>query len=566
MVAFASETRKLNGGSMSFAWYKKYPKGIPHEIDVNQYSSIVEVIDEAVRKYSKKRSFTNMGESLTFEQIAKYSDDFASFFQNELNLKKGDRIAIQMPNALQYPIVLFGALKAGLIVVNTNPLYTTKEMEHQFKDAGIKAIVILANFASSLEKILPNFPHLNIVVTELGDMFKPVKKLLVNTVVKHVKKMVPPYSLPGAYTFKDALTIGAKKKFNKVEIKADDVAFLQYTGGTTGVSKGAILTNKNIIANMLQAKEWMSPLLRDGEEVIITALPLYHIFSLTVNCLILMQKGGENILITNPKDIPNFIKELKKTKFTVITGVNTLFNALMNHPQFTQIDFKNVKLAVAGAMALQSAVAERWKKLTGTTVIEGYGLTEASPIVCCNPVGGGDVVGTIGLPVPSTIVKLLDDDGNEVKEGEPGELCVKGPQVMQGYWNRPDETAKVIKNGWLHTGDIATMDNDGFFKIVDRKKDMILVSGFNVYPNEIEDVVATHPGVLEVAAVGIPDPHSGEAVKLFVVKKDPNLKEEDLMEFCKDKLTNYKRPKAIEWRKELPKTNVGKILRRELRG
>lgn len=552
---------------MSFSWHKHYPKGIPEEIDVNQYSSIVEVIEESTKKFANLRAFTNMGESLTFAQIAKHSDDFASFLQNELKLKKGDRIAIQMPNTLQYPIALFGALKAGLIVVNTNPLYTTKEMDHQFKDSGIKAIVILANFAVNLEKILPNFPHINIVVTELGDMFKPVKKLLVNAVVKHVKKMVPKFSLPGAYSFNEALAIGAKKKYDKVEIKAQDVAFLQYTGGTTGVSKGAILTNRNIIANMLQAKEWMAPLLKDGEEIIITALPLYHIFSLTVNCLIFMQKGGENILITNPKDIPNFIKELKKTKFTVMTGVNTLFNALMNNPGFSEISFKQVKLSVAGAMALQKAVAEKWKQKTGTAVIEGYGLTEASPIVCCNPVGGGDIVGTVGLPVPSTQVKLADDDGNEVKPGEPGELCVKGPQVMQGYWNRPDETAKVIKNGWLHTGDIAVADQEtGFFKIVDRKKDMIIVSGFNVYPNEIEDVVATHPGVLEVAAVGIPDEHSGEAVKLFVVKKDPNLKEQDLIDFCKDKLTNYKRPKSVEWRKELPKTNVGKILRRELRG
>lgn len=550
---------------MSFYWHKNYPKGIPEEIDVNQYTSIVEVIEESTKKYSKLKAFTNMGEGLTFEQVAKYSDDFASFLQNELKLKKGDRIAIQMPNLLQYPIALFGALKAGLIVVNTNPLYTVKEMEHQFKDSGIKAIVILANFAVNLEKILPSIPHINIVVTEIGDMFKPAKKLIVNAVIKYVKKMVPAFSLPGAYKFNEALSLGAKKKYQKVEIKQDDIAFLQYTGGTTGVSKGAILTNKNIIANMLQAKEWMAPLLGDGVEKIITALPLYHIFSLTVNCLIFMQKGGENILITNPKDIPGFIKELKNNKFTVMTGVNTLFNALMNNPHFSEIDFKNVKISVAGATALQKAVAEKWKQMTGSSVIEGYGLTEASPIVCCNPVAGGDRVGTIGMPVPSTEVKLLDDDGNEVKLGEPGELCVKGPQVMQGYWNRSDETEKVLINGWLHTGDIAVSDETGFFKIVDRKKDMILVSGFNVYPNEIEDVVAAHPGVLEVAAVGIPDEHSGEAVKLFIVKKDPNLKEQDILDFCKDKLTNYKRPRSIEWRKELPKTNVGKILRRELR-
>ncbi len=550
---------------MSCAWQKHYPKGIPTEINPSQYSSIVQIIEESTKRFADKPAYTNMGESLTFDRIAKMSDDFASFLQNELKLKKGDRIAIQMPNTLQYPVALFGALKAGVIVVNTNPLYTTKEMEHQFKDAGIKAIVIFANFASSLEKILPKFPHINIVVTELGDLFKPAKKLLINAVVKYVKKMVPKYSLPGAYSFNQAMAIGSKKKYTKIDLKSDDIAFLQYTGGTTGVSKGAILTHKNIIANVLQAKEWMAPLLNDGEERIITALPLYHIFSLTVNCLIFMQKGGENILITNPKDIPNFIKELKKSKFTVMTGVNTLFNALMNHPQFTEIDFSTVKLSVAGATALQSAVAEKWKKLTGTTVIEGYGLTEASPIVCCNPVGGGDVVGTIGMPVPSTDVKLFDEEGKEVPEGEPGELCVKGPQVMQGYWNQPEETAKVIKNGWLHTGDIAVCDESGFFKIVDRKKDMILVSGFNVFPNEIEDVVAQHPGVLEVAAVGVPDEKSGEAVKLFVVRKDQNLKEAELLEFCKDKLTNYKRPRSVEWRTELPKTPVGKILRRELR-
>jgi long-chain acyl-CoA synthetase len=553
------------GEQVSFYWHKNYPKGILEEINPNQYQSIVEVIEEATKKFSNLTSFSNMGEGLTFEQVSKYSDDFASFLQNELQLKKGDRIAIQMPNLLQYPIVLFGALKAGLIVVNTNPLYTVKEMEHQFKDSGIKAIVILANFAVNLEKILPHFPHIGIVVTEIGDMFKPAKKILVNAVIKYVKKMVPKFSLPGAYNLNEALSIGAKRKYKKVDIKSEDIAFLQYTGGTTGVSKGAILTNRNIIANMLQAKEWMAPLLRDGQEKVITALPLYHIFSLTVNCLIFMQKGAENILITNPKDIPGFIKELKKHKFTVITGVNTLFNALMNNSKFSEIDFKNAKLAVAGAMALQKAVAEKWKTKTGIPVIEGYGLTEASPIVCCNPVGGGDQVGTVGMPVPSTEVKLLDDDGKEVAMGQPGELCVKGPQVMQGYWNRQDETDKVIINGWLHTGDIAVSDAVGFFKIVDRKKDMIIVSGFNVYPNEIEDVVATHPGVLEVAAVGIPDEHSGESVKLFIVKRDPNLKEQDVMDFCKDKLTNYKRPRSIEWRKELPKTNVGKILRRELR-
>lgn len=548
-----------------YPWFKNYPKGIPQEINPDQYSSIVEFVEEACRKFKDKDCFSNMDCNLSFSEIKKKSDDFAAFLQNELKLQKGDRVAIQMPNLLQYPVALFGVIKAGCIVVNTNPLYTTKEMEHQFQDAGIKAVVILANFAHQLEKILPHFPRINIITTEIGDLFPPVKKLLVNSVVKYIKKMVPAYNLPGAYKFQDALAIGSQHQYKPVSLKNTDIAFLQYTGGTTGVAKGAVLTHRNIISNVLQAREWMAASFKEGEERIITALPLYHIFSLTVNCLISMQLGALNILITNPRDIPDFIKTLKKSHFTVMSGVNTLFNALMNHPDFTSIDFSRVKLSVAGAMALQSAVAERWKKLTKTTVLEGYGLTEASPIVSCNPVDGTDRVGTIGLPVPSTVVQLQDDSGNEVSMGEPGELCVKGPQVMQGYWQRQDETDKVIQNGWLHTGDIAVMDADGFFKIVDRKKDMILVSGFNVYPNEVEDVVAQHPGVLEVAAVGVPDEHSGEVVKIFVVKKDPSLTEKELLDFCKDKLTNYKRPRAVEWRTELPKTPVGKILRRALR-
>ncbi len=550
---------------MSFSWYKKYPKGVPHEISMDSYNSIVDVVKEACTQYAEKPCFSNLGKTLNFREVDQLSDKFASFLQNELQLQKGDRIAIQMPNLLQYPVAMFGALKAGLIVVNTNPLYTTHEMEHQFKDSGIKAIVILANFAHQLEKILNHFPHINIIVTEIGDMLPIPKRYIVNAVVKYVKKMVPSYSLPGAYSFLETLEIGAKGSYRPVAMKIEDIAFLQYTGGTTGVSKGAVLTHKNIIANMQQARAWMLPLLKRGEEIIITALPLYHIFSLTVNCLIFMSIGGQNILITNPRDIPLFIKELKKWPFTVMTGVNTLFNALMNNPAFKEIDFSKVKVSVAGAMALQKAVAERWQKLTKTRVLEGYGLTEASPIVCCNPVDGTDQVGTIGVPVPSTEVKLLDENDQEVKQGEAGELCVRGPQVMQGYWNRPDETAKVLSNGWLRTGDVAVCQEDSFFKIVDRKKDMILVSGFNVYPNEVEEIIAHHPGVLEVAAVGVPDEHSGEVVKIFVVKKDPNLTEAELLDFCKEQLTNYKRPKYVEWRKELPKTNVGKILRRQLR-
>jgi len=550
---------------MEKVWLKKYPKGVPPEINPDRYSSVNEAVQEAVRKFGDKPSFTNMGVSLSFNEIDRLSKDFASYLQNELGLKKGDKIAIQMPNVLQYPIVLFGALRAGLVVVNTNPLYTPREMEHQFRDAGVKVVVILANFAKNLEEILPhmNIPH--VIVTEIGDLFPTVKRVLVNNVVKHVKKMVPAFSLPTAVPLRTALAKGATKAPTPVEVKGSDLAFLQYTGGTTGVSKGAMLSHRNIIANVEQAATWMSPRLKEGEEVIITALPLYHIFSLTVNCLTFMKYGGQNILITNPKDIPGFIKVLKTTPFTVMTGVNTLFNALMNHTDFGSIDFKKVKLSVAGAMALQRAVAERWRKMTNTPVIEGYGLTEASPIVCCNPVDGTDRVGTIGPPVPSTEIKFLDDDGKEVKNGEPGEICVRGPQVMSGYWQKPDETDIVLKGGWLHTGDVGVLEDDGFIKIVDRKKDMILVSGFNVYPNEIEDVVATHPGVLEVAAVGIHDDKSGEAVKIFVVKREQSLSAEELLKFCRERLTGYKMPKQVEFRTELPKTNVGKILRRALR-
>lgn len=550
---------------MEKIWIKNYPAGIPAEIDLTQYQSLMEIYDESIKKFPNRKAFTNMGVSLTFSELDQRVCQFASFLQNELKLKKGDRLAIQMPNVLQFPVVAFAALRVGLTIVNTNPLYTAKEMQHQFKDSGAKAIVILANFANHLETILRETNIESVVITELGDLFPTPKRLLVNSVVKYIKKMVPAFNIPNAYTFRQALELGAMRPHQNVPCKHEDLAFLQYTGGTTGVAKGAMLTHKNVLANMLQIRMWMSPKLREGEEIAIAALPLYHIFALTVNCLAFLKMGAENILITNPKDIPGFIKELKKRPFTALSGVNTLFNALMNNPEFITIDFSHVKVSVAGAMTLQRSVAEKWMQLTKSVVVEGYGLTEASPVVSCNPIDGRDRVGTIGLPMPSTDVKLVNDDGQEVPMGEAGELCCKGPQVMAGYWNRPDETAAVLQDGWLKTGDVAVVEPDGFFKIVDRKKDMILVSGFNVYPNEVEEVIASHPGVLEVAAIGIPDEHSGEIVKAVIVKRDPNLTSEEVISHARKSLTGYKVPKLIEFRTELPKTNVGKILRRALR-
>ncbi|WP_374028723.1 AMP-binding protein [Bdellovibrio bacteriovorus] len=550
---------------MEKIWLKKYPKGVSPEVDFSNYSSLFDLYEESIRMFNTKKAFTNMGVSLTFNELDRRVDQFASFLQNELKLKKGDRIAIQMPNLLQFPIVAFAALRSGLTIVNTNPLYTAKEMQHQFKDSGAKAIVILANYAHLLEQILKDTNIESIVVTEIGDMFPTPKRILVNSVVKYIKKMVPAYNLPQAYSFRQALELGAMKPSQKITTTLEDIAFLQYTGGTTGVAKGAMLLHRNVLANVLQIRDWMKPKLREGEEIAIAALPLYHIFALTLNCLGLLRYGAENVLITNPRDIPGFIKELKKVDFTIMAGVNTLFNALMNNPEFMTVNFSRVKVSVAGAMTLQKSVAEKWMELTKSVIVEGYGLTEASPVVCCNPIDGTDKVGTIGLPFPSTDVKLLNDDNQEVPMGEAGELCCKGPQVMAGYWNRPDETAKVIVDGWLKTGDVAVFDNDGFLKIVDRKKDMILVSGFNVYPNEVEEAIASHPGVLEVAAIGIPDEHSGEIVKVFVVKKDDKLTAEEVIAHARKSLTNYKVPRLVEFRTELPKTNVGKILRRALR-
>jgi long-chain acyl-CoA synthetase len=507
-----------------------------------------------------------MGVTLSFAETERLSAQFAAFLRKDLGLSPGDRIALQMPNILQYPVALFGALRAGLVVVNTNPLYTPREMEHQYRDAEVKAIVILANFAHHLEQVLPKLGSPAVVVTELGDLFPLPKRLLVNTVVRYVKKLVPAFHIPSSIGFREALARGRRHgSLDDVTSSGDDLAFLQYTGGTTGVAKGAMLSHRNVVANMEQASAWMGSHFVDGQEVVVTPLPLYHIFSLTVNCLLFLKYGAENVLVTNPRDFPAFVKLLQTQRFTVLTAVSTLLNALMNQPGFSSIDWKPVKVTVAGAMALQRPVAERFLELTHSSLIEGYGLTEASPVVSCNPLGGGARLGSIGLPFPSTEIRLLDEDGREVEPGKPGELCVRGPQVMKGYWNKADETHNVLRDGWLWTGDIAEMDGDGFLRIVDRKKDMILVSGFNVYPNEVEEVVAQHPDVLEVGCIGVPDDKAGEAVKIVVVKRRPELTAEDLLQFCRGRLAGYKMPKHIEFRSELPKTNVGKILRRALR-
>jgi len=548
---------------MERTWLKSYPAGVPADIDVNRFRSLVELFDASIGKYRDRPAFHSMGKTITFDELEKRSRDFGAWLQAR-GLAKGARVAIMMPNCLQYPIAMFGILRAGCTVVNVNPLYTPRELEHQLRDSGAEAIVILENFGHVLQEVRARTPIKHVIVTSLGEMLG-VKGLIVNLVVRKVKKMVPPYDLPGAISFKQALGEGAGKKLSTPPLNHDDIAFLQYTGGTTGVSKGAMLLHRNIIAALLQYEAWLGPAMQGERPVIITALPLYHIFSLTVNCLVMMVVGGENVLITNPRDIPGFVKELAKHKYSIITGVNTLFNALLNHPDFAKLDFSSLKLAVGGGMAVQKAVAERWKQVTGKPLVEGYGLTETSPSATANP-PDREFSGAIGVPMPSTEIVIRDDNDRDVPLGQPGEICIRGPQVMAGYWQRPDETAKVIgKDGFLHTGDIGIMDDKGFIRIVDRKKDMILVSGFNVYPNEIEQVVAMHPGVLECAAIGVPDEHSGEVPKLFVVKKDPQLTEQDLLEHCKKELTGYKRPKYVEFRADLPKTNVGKILRRALR-
>ena len=551
---------------MEKLWLKSYEQGVNPEIDISQYSSISDVFRQSVEKFADKPAFQNMGKTLTYAEVGKLATDFASYLQNVLKLPRGERVAIMMPNVLQYPIVLFGILQAGLVAVNTNPLYTPRELEYQLKDSGATTIVVLENFANTLELVLPRTQIKHVIVASIGEMFGMIKGALMNFVIRKVKKMVPEYRIPNTVIFQTALKQGAANTFKPVELTRDDTALLQYTGGTTGLAKGAVLSHGNICANMLQAKEWIKNSLHEGKETVIAALPLYHIFALTVNLMIFANIGSKIILITNPRDMKGFIGELKKEPISVFIGVNTLFNAMVNRPDFAEVDFSRLKLTLGGGMATQRAVAEKWKKITGTPIVEAYGLTEASPGVCCNPLNIEAYSGGIGLPVSSTEVELRDADGKEVPIGQPGELWVRGPQVMKGYWNRPEETAKAIDaRGFLETGDIAVMDEKGWLKLVDRKKDLIVVSGFNVYPNEIEEVVAGNDKVLEVACVGVASEKTGEAIKIFVVRKDPSLTKEELIDFCRKELTAYKVPKDIEFRDELPKSNVGKILRRELR-
>jgi long-chain acyl-CoA synthetase len=555
----------FRGDSLHKVWLNRYPADVPAEINPDRYGSLIDLFEHAVLRYATQTAFINMGQSLSFRQLDERSRAFAAYLQQGLGLKKGDRVALMMPNLLQYPIALFGVLRAGMIVVNVNPLYTPRELEHQLNDSGASAILIVSNFAHTLEKVVARTSVKHVILTRLGDQLSPAKGTLVNFVVKYIKRMVPKYHLPGAISFRQALQNGSQMAYTRPEILNDDLAFLQYTGGTTGVAKGAMLTHRNMQANLEQTKATYGSLLKAGEETVVTALPLYHIFALTVNCLLFIELGGANLLITNPRDIPGLVKELGKYPFTAITGVNTLFNALLNDDAFNKLDFSTLTLSAGGGMAVQKAVAERWEKLTGHYLLEGYGLTECSPLVSVNPYDIQCHNGSIGLPVPSTDIMLVDDDGNEMPPGEPGELCIKGPQVMLGYWQRPDATDEVLKNGWLRSGDIVTVDHEGFLRIVDRKKDMILVSGFNVYPNEIEDVLMLHPKVREAAAIGVPNDVAGETVKICVVKKDDSLTKEELIAHCKRHLTGYKVPRIVEFRHELPKTNVGKILRRELR-
>jgi long-chain acyl-CoA synthetase len=554
---------------MERIWLKHYPTGVPTDIDATQYASLVALLEESFAKFRERKAFICMDKAMTYGELDVMSRDFAAYLQGT-GLKFGDRVAVMMPNVLQYPVTTAGILRAGMTVVNVNPLYTPRELEHQLNDSGAEAIVILENFATTLEKVIKNTRVKHVILANMGDLLGFPKGAIVNLVVRKVKKMVPAYSLPQAVQFKAAVASGKGKPLNTRAIAPDDVAFLQYTGGTTGVSKGATLQHRNIVANVLQNDAWLQPSLSREPKVeqlfIVTALPLYHIFALTACFLLAMRAGGVCLLIPNPRDIPGFVKELQKYKVHKFPAVNTLYNALLNHPDFGKIDFSELKIAVGGGMALQRAVAERWVKATGCPLVEGYGLSETSPTLTCTPGDSTEYTGTIGYPVPSTEISIRDDDGNEIPLGQPGEICARGPQVMAGYWQRPEETAQVMtKDGFFRTGDIGVMDEKGQFKIVDRKKDMVLVSGFNVYPNEVEDVIAMHPGVLECAVIGVPDTASGEAVKAFVVRRDQALTEDELKRFLGEQLTNYKRPKIIEFRDELPKTPVGKILRRALR-
>jgi long-chain acyl-CoA synthetase len=559
-------TETLAEQTVEKVWLKSYPPGVPAQIPAGS-RDIREVLRQSCERFAARRAFTCMDRSLSYAELDRLSRDFGSWLQNAAGLAKGARVALMMPNVLQYPVALFGALRAGMTVVNCNPLYTPRELEHQLVDSGAEAIVVLENFAHTLQQVVSKTRVRHVVTTQLGDLLGFPKSALVNFVVKRVKKLVPPWDLPGSVSFREAPAEGARRPLAEPPIDPQDLAFLQYTGGTTGVSKGAMLTHANIVANLQQVASWTGTGMREGEETIVTALPLYHIFALTGNCLVFMKLGAHNVLITNPRDMPNFVAELRKHRFTAITGVNTLFNALLNTPGFSELDFSALRMTLGGGMAVQRAVAERWKQVTGAPLIEAYGLTETSPGACINPlVEGAQFNGTAGLPLPSTEITIRDEEGRVLPLGEVGEICIAGPQVMKGYWNRPDETAKVLTaDGAFRTGDIGLMTPEGFVKIVDRKKDMILVSGFNVYPNEVEDVVAMMPGVHEVCAVAAPDEKCGEVVRVVIVKRDPSLTAEQVIEHCRKQLTGYKVPKIVEFWKELPKTNVGKVLRREVK-
>lgn len=552
---------------MQKPWFQNYPEGSPLELDTSKYESLLDMFDKAIREHPDRPAYVNMGQVLTFRKLEERSRAFAAYLQNELKLKRGERVALMMPNLLQYPIALFGTLRAGLVVVNVNPLYTPRELEHQLQDSGAIAIVVVSNFASTLEKVVFNTNIKHVILTRMGDQLSFGKRTLVNFVVKYIKKLVPKYKLPSAVTFREVLAVGKNRQYVRPQVERTDLAFLQYTGGTTGVAKGAMLTHGNIITNIFQAAWIASPFVGDHKKQrkAIIALPLYHIFALTANCLLFIELGITAVLITNPRDIDGFIKELKKHRFVGITGVNTLFNALLNNENFKEVDFSALKLSVGGGMAIQQSVATRWHELTGCNIIEGYGMTECSPLIAACPINVVKHNGTIGVPVPNTDIKIVKDDGSLAELDEPGELWVKGEQVMQGYWQRPEATEEVLKDGWLATGDIVIMDKTYSLRIVDRKKDIIIVSGFNVYPNEIEDVVMLNPKVAEVVAIGIPDEVSGEKIKIFVVKKDDSLTRDEIRQHCRQYLTGYKIPKYIEFRDELPKSNVGKILRRVLR-